>query len=403
MEPVERLYESDPMLFEVEATVRERAPWGDGEEVVLDRTVFFATSGGQPHDMGTLEGVRVVDVVRREDVVVHRLAGRLPPHVTAGTKVRGVVDAPRRLDAMRQHHGQHLLSAAFVEVAGTETASVHFGEQSSTITLTDSVDDAAVAAAVDRANAVVMEDRPVHVHRVAREDLGRFRLRREPGIDADVLRVVEVEGFDATPCSGTHPRSTGQVGAILVVGEIEKVKQGFRLTFLCGERALRDARRKDGVLSRLARTFSTKEARVEAAVEKLRSSEKDLRARLRRAEMAWAEAEAKWIHGGADPGVVARVLTGQVSEEFASELARALAGRGRKTALGFVVGERAHVVVAIPQGTATNAADVLRAALPSIEGRGGGGPIFAQGSGHRCNGLDECLARTRAALEESQR
>jgi alanyl-tRNA synthetase len=394
-----RLYEADAFLFELDATVVRREAAAGGEEVVLDRTVFFAPSGGQAHDTGEIEGVRVVGVVRRGGEIIHQLAAPLPAGAAPGARVRGRIDVARRLDHMRQHHGQHLLSAAFVETAGAETASVHFGAETSTLDLTKLVNEDQIRAAAARANAVVLEDREVRVHEVSRDELARYRLRREPGVEADTLRLVEVEGFDTTPCSGTHPRRTGQVGPIAVVGSLEKVKTGLRLTFVCGERALRDHAEKDRILTRLARDLSATPSQVGALVEKVRASEKELRTRLRAAETAQAAHEAQALDAASAPGPVARVLAPGSSEELAGALAAALVERGRSVVLGLDMGDRAALVVAVPKGARVGAGAALQEALPLLEGKGGGSPVFAKGAGPRREALVGAVERARAVLE----
>jgi alanyl-tRNA synthetase len=399
--PTQRLYEDDPFLGEIEARIVSRAPRGAGEEVVLDRTVFFATSGGQPHDTGLLAGVPVIDVTIRGDEIVHVTGRPLPAELAAGAIVRGAIDMARRLDAMRQHHGQHLLSAAFFRTAKLETTAVHFGAERSTLDLARAASEPQIAAAAALANQIVLEDAPVTVHRVARADLGKFALRREPGVEAELLRIVEVEGFDATPCSGTHPRRTGQVGAIAVIGSPEKVKGGIRLTFVCGERALRDHHEKDAAVTSLARELSTSPDQLAAAIAKLRAGEKQARARAKSAEEALAKLEAKAL-AEKHSVIVVEDLGFDRSDESIGFLAAQLVALGRAAVLGSVQRESeiwlAVLVIAVPPGSGLDAAAALRAALPAIHGRGGGNTNFARGAGSLATGLAASLAAAKAAL-----
>src|SRR4051812_4106729 len=103
-----RLYYTDSMLTTFDAVVRSAEIRDGGTEVVLDRTAFYPTSGGQPHDRGTLAGLPVTDVFDREDGEVgHLVEGT----IAAGAPVRGDIDWTRRFDHMQQHSGQHILSA----------------------------------------------------------------------------------------------------------------------------------------------------------------------------------------------------------------------------------------------------------------------------------------------------
>ncbi|MCC6741080.1 MAG: alanyl-tRNA editing protein [Planctomycetia bacterium] len=235
----ERLYLADSYLLEFTARVVERRPGA----VVLDRTAFYATSGGQPHDMGTLGGARVTGVEAEGDAVVHAVDGEVP-----GGEVRGAVDAARRRDHREQHHGQHLLSRAFIETCGAETVSFHLGDARCTIDLAlRDLSGAEAARAEDLANLVVRENRPVETTWHSAAEARTLGLRKLPdGLDR--VRVVTVKDFDRCACGGTHPSRTGDVGQIRVLGW-EKSKGHVRVTFVCGGRALLDARSRAEALS----------------------------------------------------------------------------------------------------------------------------------------------------------
>ena len=120
--PTRRLYRDDPYLLEFDARVLARLDHEGRPAVVLDETAFYAESGGQPWDLGTLDAVPVLAVVEKGDEIVHVLEGPLP-----ADRVHGIVDGARRRDHRQQHHGQHLFSRALLEVAGARTVSFHLG------------------------------------------------------------------------------------------------------------------------------------------------------------------------------------------------------------------------------------------------------------------------------------
>ncbi|MBL8694318.1 MAG: alanyl-tRNA editing protein [Planctomycetes bacterium] len=395
----ERLYEDDSDLYEFQATLVSREPHGDGELVILDRTAFFATSGGQAHDVGVLGGADVVDVFHRGNVVVHRVSRPLLGAPQPGSSIAGTVNRAVRADHLQQHHGQHLLSAALYRTAHIETVSVHFGEETCTLDCARLVEEAEVEQAVAAANAIVLEDRPVRAHRVRREELERFPLRREPGVEAEVLRIVEVEGFDATPCSGTHPKSTGRVGPIALLG-LERSKGRTRISFICGQRALEDARRKQIIVRDLARQLSVAPTALPEQIEKLRNTEKDLRRRLRSAEESLAQLEAERLVAGTSGAVVVAELGADRTEEGIAFLGARIVALGKGAVLGALVGERAALFVGAP-GKPMDAAAALKAALGPIEGRGGGNGQSARGSGPRVAGLRDAVAAAAAALSAS--
>ncbi|HEX9051126.1 MAG TPA: alanyl-tRNA editing protein, partial [Anaeromyxobacter sp.] len=234
----DRLYLSDPALLDFDATVIAVRERGGRPAVVLDRTAFYPEGGGQPADRGTLAGVAVVDVQEDAGEVLHVLGG--PPPAGA---VAGRVDAARRRDHVQQHHGQHLLSAAFEARAGARTVSFHLGEETCTIDL--DVPAARLGAAALReveaaANDLVFRDLPVTARDLSAEELARLPLRKAPAKGSRVVVVGDLAGeiADASPCGGTHPRRTGEVGAIAVL-RAQRWGEGTRVEFVCGARVVR--------------------------------------------------------------------------------------------------------------------------------------------------------------------
>jgi len=197
----ERLYYTDAYLAAFDANVV--ATSDDRMRVYLDATAFYPTSGGQPHDVGTLGGVAVVDVVDETDRIAHVLAQPLGPSSSLAARV----DWKRRFDHMQQHTGQHLLSAVFEDLFGQKTLSVHFGPDYATLDLdTDAVSREQLVAAERRANDVVLENRPVTI---AFEDAATASELRKASDRAGSIRIVTIEGIDRSACGGTHVRSTG--------------------------------------------------------------------------------------------------------------------------------------------------------------------------------------------------
>src|ERR1043166_1721137 len=199
MAVTERLYYADSHLIEFDARVVDVTDRVSGwTAVVLDRTAFYPTGGGQPSDTGTLNGARVVECIDDGDNgVLHVVQGAAP---SRDALVHGRVDWSRRLDHMQQHTGQHILSQAFVTLFNAPTKSFRVLESSCEID-------------VEFANNVVWEDRTIAIRNVTSSEAAELRLRKEPARDGD-LRLIEIEGFDLTPCGGTPAFRTGEVGMI---------------------------------------------------------------------------------------------------------------------------------------------------------------------------------------------
>jgi len=277
----ERLYYDDAYTTRFAAKVAARESRDGREAVELEATYFYPESGGQEADRGTLAGARVIDVQDDDSGRVWHLleegAGALEP------AVEGVVDWARRFDHMQQHTGQHVLSAAFERVLGAHTVSSRLGERGTIEVERADVDWREVERVEDAANAVVWEDREIVRHWVDEDDLARFDLRKPPPRDragaGGRIRIVEIPGWDASPCGGTHTRRTGEIGAIKVV-RWERVRGHLRFEFLCGARALRDHAWRTEALVEGARRRTLGDRELLTHLERAAEERDELRKRL---------------------------------------------------------------------------------------------------------------------------
>jgi len=219
-------------------------------QVALDRTAFYPVGGGQPWDTGVLVAtaksgaVLEVPVERVEEDEAGEVWHFVRKPLPEGTEVVGRVDAERRMDHAQQHTGQHLLSAVFLKELGAPTISFHLGADSVTIDLkVEKVSEEELRRVEAVANRLIYEDRAMRPGWVSREEaeamLARGELRKLPE-RSGAMRIVEMEGVEFNACGGTHVRSTGAIGGLLV-RRVEKVKQGWRVEFCCGLRAVRVA------------------------------------------------------------------------------------------------------------------------------------------------------------------
>jgi alanyl-tRNA synthetase len=404
-----RLYLDDPYLARFDAEVTGERRVGDRTGVILSRTAFYPEGGGQPADRGTLGGAEVVDVQEVDGEIVHLVAGAAP----AG-RVEGVVLWPRRFDHMQQHHGQHLLSAAFEAALGARTVSFHLGDEACSIDLDAPLSRLGAAALEEverRANETVWRDLPVVARDLAPDELARIALRKEPTKGS---RVVLVVGVDASPCGGTHPRRTGEVGAIAVL-RAAKWGQGSRVEFACGGRVLRLLRTSSERLGAVAAALRCAPAEVSAAAARLAA---DLGARRKELEAlvgAVAVAEAARLAGApfdsaalrsgrtegeVSPSPVVAELAAPVADVagFLRATAQALVARGRTALLAGRGEGRAFLCFARPKGPGPDLGALLREAAAALGGKGGGAPDLAQGSGTEVEKLAEVLAAARAKI-----
>lgn len=367
-----RLYYTDAYLTTFTASVIDSAD--SGRRVYLDQSAFYPTSGGQPHDLGTLGGSAVVDVIDEEDRVAHLLAEPL-----AAGSVAGAVDWTRRFDLMQQHTGQHLLSAILADLFGAPTVSVHFGAEASTLDLeTGALTAYQVRRAEERANEVITENRPVTV---AFEDAARATGLRKASDRTGALRIVTIADLDRSACGGTHVRATGEIGALLL-RRVERVKKQVRLEFLCGARAIRRARTDFDLLSDVAAGGSAAIDEVPAIVNGLRdqlksaqSARKAMVEELNRYRAAELIAAAPVGRDGIRR-IHAQPVDGTVEE--LRGIAQAVTSHPMTFFAG-VLPEPATLLLATSADSGLDAGALLRAALAKLGGRGGGTARMAQG------------------------
>ena len=395
----ERLYYSDSYLTDFEARVLESNPVGDSFEVRLDRTAFYPTSGGQPHDLGSIEGHPVVEVSDGPDgSIIHRLEHRLPL-----ARVHCRVHWPRRFDHMQQHTGQHILSQAFVRVASLVTVGFHLSAEYSTIDLEAAeVSPELIRSAEDLANTIVCQNRSVTAQLVPPDEAARLNLRK-PSQREGILRVVAIEDFDVSACGGTHVSQSGEIGAIFI-NRVERVKRRARLEFVCGRRSLHAFRRRSGDLHRIAKGLSVAPQDAPDRVEKQTQEMKTIRKRLKAKDEWLAELLAKHLFGQAPCKDGIRIVKHHLEGEergFLTLLAQRLLACGPCWVLLGNGGEQAQLLLARSESLPGDLRPVMTECSRLISGKGGGTPALVQGGGSDPSQLRhalDCAARRVLAL-----
>jgi alanyl-tRNA synthetase len=378
----ERLYYHDSFLYSFQARVLESTQREGKTAVVLDRTAFYPTSGGQVFDTGKfLSGnqveVPVTEVAEDDDGrIYHFTSSPLAP----GETVSGMVDQARRRDHMQQHSGQHVLSAAFVRLFDAPTVSFHMGTESCTIDLAvKSLNNSQIAQAEQLANEVVTEDRPVSIRFVSLDDARELGVRKLPPKQTGQLRLIDITEFDLTACGGTHVRSTGQIGAILL-RKIENVKQGVRAEFVCGGRAVATARQDYSTLTEAAALFSSHirelPQQIQKSIEESKNSSKAQHRLLE--ELAGLRAERMLAQAGASPRVIVSFFADR-DLAFIKLLAQKLTTQPDVVALLASGAGQLGLVFAQTPGMKSNMGQLMKDTMAKLGGRGGGSADMAQG------------------------
>ena len=392
-----RLYYTDAYATRFEGIIVDRLDTPDGPAVALKETFFYPDSGGQPHDLGTIDGIPVTRVTEKGEVVLHILE-RFPEKDTVECRI----DVDRRHDHMQQHTGQHILSAAFLDTADAQTLSFHLGASRSTIDLDHAPIAPGVVSDVERkANRAVRRGHSIRSYFVKSEEAERLELRKEPKVEG-ILRIVDIEDFDRQACCGTHPKTTAEVGPIMIRA-MERFKGGTRVEFVCGDRALRDHKTSVERIRSLARVLSCPEEDLVETATKLAEEKKGLAKQIQslREELLQNRAE-NWLEE-AEQIADFKVLVREVEDVNPGEL-RLLTifltkDPSRVALLGARAQGRAHLVFGCSANTpGMDMAALLRKVVPSVNGNGGGSPHMAQGGGPLLSGLAEALDAAKRTL-----
>ena len=384
----ERLYYNNAYLTEFDAKVlacacKER----DGRyDVLLDRSAFYPTSGGQPFDTGTLGEAHVLDVNVVDGEVWHTLERPLE----IGQKVNGKIDWPRRFDHMQQHAGDHMIAGALHRLLGGVTIGLHVGDEVSTIDVSmpggvTRISDEALRQIEMDVNEHIQRDVPIRCWFPTEEELAVLPLRKKPTVTEHV-RVVAIGDDEMVACGGTHPSTAGQIGLVRILSATP-ARGKMRVAFLAGMRALKDDQRCHDAAHVAAEMLSTGvdqlPGSVSALQDRLRLAEIEL-GRLRR-ERLLAQADAMLAGAEILPDGT-RLVAGFVDADSMGlrELVSRLIEQPRVAALlGAAAGDQAIYVFGRSADVDAAMGDLLRESAKPYGGKGGGKPDFAQGGGSR--------------------
>lgn len=380
----ERLYYDNAYLTAFDAQVLEVKPKGEFFDVLLNRSAFYPTSGGQPYDTGVLGGAQVVDVNVEDGLVWHTVAAPL----TVGETVHGQINWPRRFDHMQQHAGDHMIAGALHRMMGGVTIGLHISEEVSTIDVAmpegvTRISDEEIRRIELDVNEHIQRDVPIRCWFPSEEELAALPLRKKPTVSEHV-RIVAIGDDEMVACGGTHPATAGQIGLVKILS-VTPARGKMRVAFVAGQRALRDYFLCREAAHRAAELLSAKVDGLSDSVavlqEKLRSAEFEL-VRFKKEQLLSQTrqfvADAETLPDGTK--LIARFVDADagLGKELVSKLIEdtgliVLIGARNNSTVSYVFGRSADV-------TADMGA-LLRDAARPLGGKGGGRPDFAQGGG----------------------
>ena len=387
-----RLFDLDSHMQQAESVVISCAPADGGFDVVLDQTVFFPESGGQPSDTGSLGEAAVSHAREEGSIIVHRLDRALSP----GARVTGRIDWARRFDLMQQHTGEHLLSFSFYELFGASNIGFHLALDHATIDFDKPLSRGQIAEAELLANRFVWKNLPVQTtFYETEEEVSRLPLRKHASGLTPPIRIVSVKGADMCTCCAPHCVLTGEIGSIFVL-DAAGYKGGTRVTFLCGERALKLHRAEHDDLDAIGRRFSTARESAVSAVAKLsdeygalKKRERELAKELNGFLAAELRANAKQA---GKYRVAVRLFSGMDAGRL-KDLAQCAAEPGTISALFSETEGKLSYVLACGEKFPLDVGELIPAVNAATGGKGGGRGTLAQGLAQSGYGAQETVSQ----------
>jgi alanyl-tRNA synthetase len=393
----ERLYYQNPDVLEFQAVVIGAEQFESRYRICLDRSAFYPTSGGQLFDTGQLGDQSVIDVIEIDGDIWHVIENA--PAYKIGDMITGKVDAVRRRDNMQKHTGQHILSQAFITVAGAATVSSRLGEDDCTVDLDrEQITEEDIIRAETLANEVIFENRPVSISFVPFEKLQSLPLRKIPDRQEGEFRIITIEGFDCSACGGTHCRATGAVGIIKITGR-EKVRGTARLHFLTGLMALDDYRWRHRQIEEISNLFTRHGRESAEGVRNLLNENAQMRKKIGglKRELLPLRMD-KWRSDATEINGL-KIIALDFSGEDVADAKDAVLAIIRQYPAIALIGVDDKLVIGVGTGISKSAKDILTAVMARLGGRGGGSAQLAQGGGFQPDGVKVLLADPSSILD----
>ena len=394
-----KLYENNSLLKSCQAVVTACTESKGKYFIELDQTVFFPEGGGQLSDKGSISDAKVSHIAEKDGHILHECDKPL----AVGSMVEAKLDWMVRLDRMQQHLGEHILSYAFWKLFKANNVGFHMNEDNVTIDLDKEITPEELLKAEHLTNEIIWDNRPVSVNYMDSTELEAHKneMRKFNDKLTGLLRIVSVEGADICTCCGTHPPFTGMVGSVKIIRS-DKHKNGCRVEFLCGRRALLDADKKNNILLSVAADFSAKPEQVPERLAKLHKEVEELHEQLKAKTLALLErdledklAEAALRADGSKLLVMALTSDGKESKLLMPRLTTLT---NTVSVIFSVQPERIRYVLVLGADTSGDCRTYIKTVNEIFAGRGGGKPDCAQGGAPYCDDWQDKLEQAKIAL-----
>jgi len=385
-----RLFYNTPYKTDFDATVMsslqiDDTSWG----IVLDQTLFYPESGGQPADKGMLDHIQVLNVYEDEETIIHVM----PRALNKGETVHGTIDWNHRFDHMQQHSGQHVLSQCFSALRNGKTIGFHIGKYDSTIDIDCAdISDEDIRNIENRANQIVMENRDISTSVIDKDQLDTSSVRKYPS-EQDTLRIVTIVNVDKTACCGTHVQSTGEIGIIKII-KTENYKGGKRITFTCGWRSVRDYQYKNVIINKATKILTSSSSDLTDNIERLKQKHQIEKKRVNQLIKEKADLESRELYDTAEILHGVRIVTTVFNNRENSEilvLIKKLLGYEKVVVIFGLKDQEPMIFLGRSDDIDVDVRNIMETASEIIHGKGGGSPSLVQAKGTLSNKIDEAV------------
>lgn len=367
----EKLFYKNAYLKECEAEVVNIIDEGDKVKVVLDQTIFYPEGGGQPSDIGEIDGIKVTYVSEKLGVIYHHMES-----APINKKVKCAIDFERRFDHMQQHSGEHMLSGAVLTLFNGNNKGFHLGDDYVTIDIDiEEIKEDMIEKLENKVNDYIYTNKPIDTYIVSKEESEDFPLRKQIHVDGEI-RVVKMEEVDCCPCCGTHVSKTGEIGLIKII-KTEKYKGMTRIYFKCGKRALIDFQKKHKVITTLSKMLSVEKENIAQRVESQKEEIQKLLKEVNSLKKIFAKKEAENIIKNSSSKVLLRRYDHKNFEDI-QLIVSELSAKEYIYILYSTVDKK--IVVINNYSSEINAGKLFKDNIKEFNGRGGGNAKRSQGT-----------------------
>ncbi len=388
---MEKIYYDNQYLKEFTAEIIDIKEFDNKFHVTLDKTAFFPGGGGQSCDLGNLGDQKILDVYEKDEIIYH-VVEKKPLKIH---RVKCEIDWDRRRDGMHQHLSQHVLSGAFFNLFNANTFAIHLGSDISSVDIYGILTENQIREAERLANKVIGDAISVESFIPTKAELKKLSLRRALPNTAEDIRVVRIGDFDINACCGLHPSSTQDL-RLIKIKRFEKHKEGTRIEFLAGERAVADSFKKDEFQNSICRYLNCNENEAINGIKNLNESLRETNEHNKSLNILLAKYQVKEILENAVKVNSVKVIKETFDSEnlkYVSNLTSKLIENENTIALMAVKSEdKVNLIFACSKDvTDVKMNELLKDAISLIDGKGGGSPLQAQGAGKNNANLESAL------------